>query len=380
MEAMSIEQSQKLRQRLVDQFEQMLSLVEPHARHLYSLSWPLLTSQVNQAMSSRHDIRRLINGNPLSVMHTNHACHANFIQSVLRLRSSRCLVEVVIWVYRSYIARGFDPDYFRIELAAWKQAIHATLQPRTEITWLLGFYDALIENHENFYALSQTRLEGDVLDNEMQPYVQSFLDSLIEPDEQQAEDLTRDYIKAAADVPIWWEDVITPALRMIGRLWSEDQLTVAQEHIATAMTQRILSRCFPALPRRSKPRGMLAVVVPPGEIHDVGASMVRDCLQLAGFGVLFTGANTPIHSVQALLEYNELDALMISTTLPFNLPAVEDMIGDIREHHALADLPIIVGGQAYDSDPALATKVGADALIARPTELVSYLSDELAVA
>lgn len=92
--------------------------------------------------------------------------------------------------------------------------------------------------------------------------------------------------------------VIQPAMRWIGDLWADGALTVADEHIATAMTQEILLRLFEPLhfaPRHSRERVVLAAVE--GQQHVLGLRMVGDVLEGAGFDVLFLGADVPSESL-----------------------------------------------------------------------------------
>lgn len=348
--------------RLVDQFDEMLALQDAETIRLYGLRWALLADHVNHHMCNRRDLRDLIGKNPVQVMTTNHACHVNFMHSVFRLRSARCFVAVVTWVYQSYVARGFSPDYFPVELTAWKAAIADHLASRVDTHWLLRFYDTMIERHESFLALARQPAAEINVDPQYARMVRSFLDALLAPDEQAAELLIRSRQAGAAQVPLWWEKVITPALRTIGRLWADGEITVAQEHIGTAIAQRVMSRCFPHLPQPRHDRGTVAVVVPPGEQHDVGAAMVRDCLQLAGYEVFFTGANTPNEAIAQLASQQDTRAVLVSTTMPFNLAAVQDLI-DAIHHASNGRTPVLVGGQAYDLDEDLWRNVGADAYV-----------------
>ncbi len=306
-------------------------------------------------------------------MHSNHACHINFLQSVFRLQSAKCLVEIVIWVYRSYIRRGFSPDYFPVELSAWKRGVSQYLENRAEINSILAFYDGMIDSHEHFLALSKTEENGTEVGARFQSTYEVFMDSLLDANETQAENILREHVISAATLPIWWESMVTPSLHRIGRLWSDGKISVAQEHMATAIARRVMDRCFPRIPEPGQKRGALAVVVPPGEQHDIGAQMVRDCLELCGYQVLYTGADTPIESVIFLMSQNQLNTLLISTTMPFNLTATMDLIDAVRE--SCSDIQIIVGGQAYLTDPKLVDRVGADHYIPRLDQIADYLDE-----
>jgi MerR family transcriptional regulator, light-induced transcriptional regulator len=78
--------------------------------------------------------------------------------------------------------------------------------------------------------------------------------------------------------------VIEPAMDRVGELWESGEMNVADEHLATAISNVALARLFPQLlsaPARSRERVLLAAVA--GEHHVLGLRMVADVLERAGF-------------------------------------------------------------------------------------------------
>lgn len=376
----STSDSAALRAKLYQQFEELIGLVEPDAVQRYGLSWALLAHYVDDALAERKDLRALLGGNAFEVMQANHACHVSFMRSIFTLRSVPCFVEVVVWVYRSYVSRGFSARYFPVELKAWQAAIDKYISPRTETRWLLAFYQAMIDNHDVFIKLAEQPEPDLETETEYEPLTRRFLDALLTPSEHEAEELLRSRIQSAGELPLWWENVVTPSLRTIGRLWSDGKVSVAQEHIATAIAQRVMSRTFPRLPKPAEDGPTVAVVVSPGEQHEVGAAMVADALRICGFKVLYTGANTPIESILSLLLHNEVQTLLVSTTMPYNLDRVQELIEQVRRHTEDVTPEIIVGGQAYEFDPELYRRVGADRVMYNLRDMIEHLQPGASVA
>ncbi|MCX7966850.1 MAG: hypothetical protein N2596_09530, partial [Syntrophorhabdaceae bacterium] len=71
---------------------------------------------VNQEISKRPDIAKLIGGNPLQMMYDNHRNHVNFMVNVFKYSLFEMLVKIVPWVYKSYHNHDFSYDYFPVEL------------------------------------------------------------------------------------------------------------------------------------------------------------------------------------------------------------------------------------------------------------------------
>src|ERR1700748_53347 len=69
----------------------------------------------------------------------------------------------------------------------------------------------------------------------------AYADALIAGDEIAAEIAIREAMDADLGTAEIDEKVIAPALWLIGELWERGQLSVAEEHIATEITVRVLA-------------------------------------------------------------------------------------------------------------------------------------------
>ncbi len=159
----------------------------------------------------------------------------------------------------------------------------------------------------------------------------------------------------AADVYL---DLLVPALEIVGEGWAAAELTVADEHRATAVALRLVGRLGPRFARRGRKRGTVVVGAPAGEQHGLPSAILADLLRGVGFEVLDMGANTPAASfVETAKEANRLVATAIAITTPGGDAAVRTVVKALRQ----ADLgvPILVGGAAVH-DRAQALRLGAD--------------------
>jgi methanogenic corrinoid protein MtbC1 len=60
----------------------------------------------------------------------------------------------------------------------------------------------------------------------------SFLAALIAGDEVEAEVAVRDALRAGLTTARINEEIVTPALRLVGDLWARGEISVADEHLA----------------------------------------------------------------------------------------------------------------------------------------------------
>jgi methanogenic corrinoid protein MtbC1 len=156
-------------------------------------------------------------------------------------------------------------------------------------------------------------------------------------------------------------DVLQPTLYEIGRMWSHAQISIAQEHLATAATQSAMARLAERLadgPRRVRP-GTAIVACVSDELHAVGGRMVADFLEADGWRVAFLGQLTPGQDLAALAAEQGATLVALSAALPQRVPQVADVCAALRR---LDPAPwVLVGGQAFGGSAARALRTGANA-------------------
>jgi methylmalonyl-CoA mutase cobalamin-binding domain/chain len=174
------------------------------------------------------------------------------------------------------------------------------------------------------------------------------------------------------------EEVLRPALYEIGTLWETGKIGVADEHLASSISETVLA-CIGAIwsaPPDAKPR--VLVCATDGEGHAIGARMVAESFAAVDWSVRYLGASTPPDAVAGAVVDREADVLALSTTMPANLPAVAETIRLVRE--AAPRVWILVGGQAYGGDPDRARRVGADLYHEGLRGLAARIEEQLAAA
>ena len=159
----------------------------------------------------------------------------------------------------------------------------------------------------------------------------------------------------------------------IGRLWQLNDVSVAQEHYCTASTQLIMSQLYPYIFRADRPsRGTIVAACVSGELHEIGARMLCDLLEMEGWNTIYLGANMPAAGIVDVLRDNHADILAVSASMTFHLPAVREVIAAVRL--ASPATRILVGGYAFKIAPNLWHDVGADYWTKDASEAISLIS------
>ena len=110
-------------------------------------------------------------------------------------------------------------------------------------------------------------------------------------------------------------EVLAPALAAIGAAWAIGEISIAEEHRATAVTNRLIGRLGPRFNRPGQTRGTIVLGAVAGDQHAVPIAIAADLLRSRGFTVIDLGADTPIESfVDAATIADRLIAVGISSS------------------------------------------------------------------
>jgi len=144
--------------------------------------------------------------------------------------------------------------------------------------------------------------------------------------------------------------VITPAMHRIGQLWGSGELSVADEHLATAIVYPCLARLFPRLleGQRESREELVVVAAVEGEQHEVGVRMVADVLEGAGFRVAFMGADVPARDLEAWIAHHRPAIVALGLSQPEGAPT---LVAQLRRIHEIdPGIRLLIGGQGVPAD------------------------------
>lgn len=175
-----------------------------------------------------------------------------------------------------------------------------------------------------------------------------FLQAILAGQRAAAVQGAREALRDGTSLQSLYLDVFQPALYEVGARWEANQLTVAQEHIATAITQFVMAQIYEP-PRQQSTRGTVLMTGVEGELHNIGAVMVGDLLETSGWNVRFPGTNLPTTAILSEIRETAPTYVGISATMLFNVAAARELIRAIRRD--FGDRPrVMVGGAAFRSN------------------------------
>jgi methanogenic corrinoid protein MtbC1 len=139
------------------------------------------------------------------------------------------------------------------------------------------------------------------------------------------------------------EQLMTPAMYRIGELWEQNQVSVAEEHLATAVCEFVLSATeIRAEEKGSRLKAM--IFAPEGEEHYIGLKMVAAMFREEGYAVRYMGPNVPLDAALSLADDWKPEVVALSGALAHRLPALKTYAQSFTQ---LKHGPtVLIGGRA----------------------------------
>jgi len=180
-----------------------------------------------------------------------------------------------------------------------------------------------------------------------------FLQNLLIGNRGRCSSIARQYLAQNPSIKDLYEEVFKVSLYEVGHLWETNQITVATEHMATAVTEGILNELFEQIVPQKKYNKKVVVTCVENEKHQVGIKMVADIFEMKGWESFFLGTGIPTSELVKFIREIQPDILAISLSVYFNFAHLLKMLEILRSE--FPDLQIIVGGQAFSrtSDEAI---------------------------
>jgi len=173
----------------------------------------------------------------------------------------------------------------------------------------------------------------------------AFLEGLISGDRRFCSRFARKYLAQNHSIQELYENILKASLYEIGKLWEYNRISVATEHLASAIVEAILNELYDEIATEKNQQKRVVLSCTENEQHQIGIKMISDVFEMHGWNTYLLGANTPI---KELVDYTKMikpDLLSISMSLYFHLPNLISSLRRLRKE--FPKIFILVGGQAF---------------------------------
>jgi methanogenic corrinoid protein MtbC1 len=280
--------------------------------------------------------------------------------------SADMFINRVVWSRKTFEARELQPEDLEASLVALQDVLSEKLPAEAQGTVLQFIRDA------RSAVIAQPDAEDSLLDPSQlhDRLALRYLHCAIEGNVLPAMEVVLDALEDNVGVQDAILRVLLPAQMEIGRLWHLDQVSVAEEHLVTTTTQRLMA-VLASRARRRRDNGRTAVAAAvAGNVHDVGIRAIAYLLEMDGWRTIYLGSDVPRGDLPATVQFFDADVILLSCALSVQLKTVRQTIAAIRER-AERDVKIMVGGLAFYEAPELWQEIGADGYAPNATEALT---------
>lgn len=193
-----------------------------------------------------------------------------------------------------------------------------------------------------------------------EPLARAYLAALLRADRRSANALVAEAVREGVSIGDIYLYVFQPVQREIGRLWQNNEITVAEEHYCTASTQAMMAQFYPQILAAPRVGRKVVVACVGSELHEIGTRMVADFFEMEGWDGIYIGANTPSSALVELVCRERPDLVALGVTMTYHLDTARTLIRRLRSDQRCTDVKIIVGGYVFQRHEELWRSLGAD--------------------
>lgn len=161
--------------------------------------------------------------------------------------------------------------------------------------------------------------------------------------------------------------MVQPAMIEIGRMWQDKQITVAREHVATAISQNVLGRAYLEAEFAPPLGHKVLFACVPGNHHNLGLRILADAFEASGWTSVELGAQVTVARLIAQVDREMPQLVCLSVSIADQLLTARYTVERLRTEFGARCPTLWVGGQGtlgsrHDREAAGADGWAADAL------------------
>jgi methanogenic corrinoid protein MtbC1 len=297
-----------------------------------------------------------------------------YLAQAVAVRRSELFAQMMLWTAAAALARRAQPDDFLSSLEHMRHVLAQELPPAVAKT-AAEYVDQALSRLRSAEPEPSARPSPDTPQGRL---VLQYLEAVLAGKRDKAHRLIIEQVRAGRSVTELYEQVLLPAQSEIGRMWHRGEISVADEHFVTAITQALLGELRPYFPRPEPRSTTVVAAAVSGDFHDVGLRMVADCFEMNGWRVLYLGANMPADDIVEFLGQHPADLLALSVSTCLLVRQAGELIDTVRASYSGDKPKILVGGSPFDLISDLWEELGAGGCAQSPTEAVRLANQLIA--
>ncbi len=175
----------------------------------------------------------------------------------------------------------------------------------------------------------------------------------------QASQVVQEALQASVPAETIYDQIFTPSMREVGQRWQTGQMSVAQEHLATGITEYCRNIVYSKQhDKGDKPIGKVMLTSVEGNQHTLGLNLLSDVFRWRGWEVYPLFSALPDEEIASAALLYGVDMVCLSVALPSQLIRATSAIETLQQSGWKGIIEI--GGAAFVMHAELALQTGAD--------------------
>lgn len=162
-----------------------------------------------------------------------------------------------------------------------------------------------------------------------------------------------------AELDVIFDAVVAPSLQRVGELWYGEEMSVADEHLATSTATRAVESLAASTRRAGAKAGAAVCCAAEEEMHTLPVLCAQALLEGAGWDVRNLGGHTPFFALAEYVEKQRPALVCVSATLQRELEHNARDYAQLSAAARTCGARIVLGGEGF-RDAAVRARFAAD--------------------
>lgn len=143
------------------------------------------------------------------------------------------------------------------------------------------------------------------------------------------------------------DEVLCPAMRRVGDLWHQGELSVAQEHVATRAALEALQALRASLHPHAAHGRRAVCCAAEEDFHELPVQVAALVLEALGWEVVNLGTSTPFYALAEATERFAPRLVCVASTILEGLDRAAREYGEVRRAAARFGSSLVIGGAGF---------------------------------
>ncbi|HEX7318138.1 MAG TPA: cobalamin B12-binding domain-containing protein [Pyrinomonadaceae bacterium] len=153
-----------------------------------------------------------------------------------------------------------------------------------------------------------------------------------------------------AELETIFDSVVAPSLQRVGDFWYGEEMSVAEEHLATSTATRAVESLAASTRRAGAKAGAAVCCAAEEEMHTLPVLCAQALLEGAGWDVRNLGGHTPFFALAEYVEKQRPSLVCVSATLQRELEHNARDYAQLSAAARACDARIVLGGEGFSAD------------------------------